>query len=118
MNKKSFLSKSEEGLYVSSLSYTISKQLTSKETTIHISIKNLSYYYISHFSRFIKKNSNFIETSKYTDKIEVLASKKENEIIVILLNRNDQNYEYNLCINGKYLHDNLDSHSIITFVIK
>lgn len=80
--------------------------------------KNLSYYYISHFSRFIKKNSSFIETSKYTDKIEVLASKKENEIIVILLNRNDQNYEYNLCINGKYLHDNLDSHSIITFVIK
>ncbi len=79
--------------------------------------KNLSFYYISQFSRFIKNGSKFVEISKYNDNIEVLAAKTNLNTIVILLNRTDNSYEYNLCIENKYLHDNLDSHSIVTFII-
>jgi len=80
--------------------------------------KNLTFYYISHFSKFINKDSLFVESSKYTDKIEVLCAKHNDELTVVLLNKTDQNYEYNLCIKDKYLHDNLDSHSIVTFIVK
>lgn len=81
-------------------------------------IKNLTYYYIGHFSRFIKPNAKRIAFSKYTDKIEVTSFKNtDGSIVIVLLNRNDTNYEYNLCINDVVIHDNLDSHAIVTLVI-
>lgn len=55
--------------------------------------------------------------SKYTDNIEVTAFKNiDKSISIILLNRNDKNYEYNLCIDDIYLHDNLDSHAIVSYL--
>ena len=81
-------------------------------------IKNLTYYYIGHFSKYIKPYSNRIAYSKYTDKIEVTCFKnKDGSLAIILLNRNDSNYEYNLCIDNYYIHDNLDSHAIVTLII-
>ena len=81
-------------------------------------IKNLTYYYIGHFSKYIKPNSKRIAFSRYSDKIEVTSFKNEdNSVVVILLNRTDQNYEYNICINNMVIHDNLDSHAIVTFVL-
>lgn len=78
-------------------------------------IKNLSFYYINHFSRFIKSGSKKIGFSKFSDKIELTAFKNpDNSVIIVLLNRNDYNIEYNLKINEQILHDNLDSHAIVT----
>jgi len=82
-------------------------------------IKNLSFYYIQHFSRFIMPGAKRIGYSKYIDKFEVTAFKNpDNSVIIVLLNRTDKNYEYNLKINGKLFHDNLDKHAIVTFVVK
>ena len=82
-------------------------------------IKNLTYYYIGHFSKFIKPNAKRIAFSKYTDKIEITAFKNiDGSIAIVLLNRNDKNYEYNICINDYVIHDNLDSHAIVTLIIK
>lgn len=82
-------------------------------------IKNLTFYYIGHFSKYIKPNSRRIGLSKFTDKIEATAFKNfDNSIAVVLLNRNEYNIEYNLNLNGKIFHDNLDKHCIVTFVIK
>lgn len=79
-------------------------------------IKNLSFYYIKHFSRFIQPGSKRIGFSKFSDKVEITAFKNpDNSVIIILLNRNDFNIEYNLKINKKIFHDNLDSHAIVTF---
>jgi len=84
----------------------------------HSYSKNLSYYYIKHFSKFIKPNSKKIGFSKFTDKIEVTAFKNaDNSIVIVLLNRNDYNIEYNLKIKDHILHDNLDKHAIVTFEI-
>ena len=81
-------------------------------------IKNLTYYYIGHFSKFIKPNAKRIAFSRYNDKIEVTAFKNtDSSIAIVLLNRNDTNYEYNLCINDVVIHDNLDSHAIVSLVI-
>ena len=82
-------------------------------------IKNLTFYYIGHFSRFIKPNSKRIAFSKYTDIIELTAFKNtDNSIAIVLMNKNDLNKEYNLCIDNIVLHDNLDSHAIVTYIIK
>ena len=79
-------------------------------------IKNLTFYYIEHFSRFIQPNAKRIGFSKFTDKIEVTAFKNpDNSVIIILLNKNDYNVEYNLKIGEEIFHDNLDSHAIVTF---
>ena len=81
-------------------------------------IKNLSFYYIAHFSKFIKPESKKIGFSKYSDKIEVTAFKNtDNSVIIILLNRNDFNVEFNLKINEQLFHDNLDKHAIVTFEV-
>lgn len=81
-------------------------------------IKNLSFYYIAHFSKFIRPGAKKIAFSKFSDKIEVTAFKNpDNSVIIVLLNRNNFNIEYNLKINEKVFHDNLDTHSIVTFQI-
>ncbi len=82
-------------------------------------IKNLTYYYIGHFSKFIKPGARRIAFSRYCDDIEVTAFENEDKsIAVVLLNRKDINREYNLCIKDKVIHDNLDSHAIVTYIIK
>lgn len=82
-------------------------------------IKNLTYYYIKHFSYFIKPNSKRIAYSKYTDRIEVTSFiNTDNSIIIVLLNRNNFNKEYNICLNNTLIHDNLDAHAIVTYQIK
>lgn len=81
-------------------------------------IKNLTFYYIGHFSKYIFPNSKRIAYSKYTDKIEVTAFKNpNNSIAIVLMNKNDFNYEYNLCINDFIIHDNLDKHAIVSYLI-
>lgn len=82
-------------------------------------IKNLTYYYIGHFSKYIKPGAKRIGYSKFTSDIEVTAFKNlDGSVVVILLNRNDFNKEFSLHLNGQIFHDNLDGHAILTFVIK
>lgn len=82
-------------------------------------IKNLTYYYIGHFSKFIIPGSKRIAFSKYTSDIEVTAFKNpDNSISIVLMNRNNFNKEYTICLNDVTFHDNLDSHAIVSYVIK
>lgn len=81
-------------------------------------IKNLTYYYIAHFSKYIRPGAKRLAFSRYTTDIEVTALKNiNNSIIVVLLNRNNFNKEYNLVIENQVLHDNLDSNAIVTYKI-
>ncbi len=82
-------------------------------------IKNLTYYYIGHFSKFIIPGSKRIAFSKYTSDIEVTAFKNpDNSIAIVLMNRNNFNKEYTICLNDVTFHDNLDSHAIVSYVVK
>ncbi len=81
-------------------------------------VKNLTYYYMGHFSKYIKPGAKKIGYSRFTMDIEMTAFKNlDDSIVVVLLNRKDINQEFNLQLNGEIYHDNLDSHAILTFVI-
>ena len=81
-------------------------------------IKNLSFYYIGHFAKFIKPNARRIAFSRYTQDIEVTAFENiDGSIVIVLLNRTNTNKEYNICFKNTVIHDNLDSHAIVTYKI-
>ena len=81
--------------------------------------KNLTYFYIGHFSKYIKPGSVRLGTSSYSDSIEITAFKNpDGSIAVVLLNKNSWNMEYDLCIGEHLLHDNLDQHAIVTYLLK
>lgn len=81
-------------------------------------IKTPTFYYISHFARYIKPNSRRIHFNKFSENISVAAFQNpDKSVIIILLNKTDKNIEYNLAYRQFVLHDNLDSHAIVTFII-
>lgn len=99
------------------LNFCNSPIMLNKENTDYI--KNLSFYYIKHFSKFIRPGARLIAHSSYSSDIEVTAFKNnDNSIVIVLLNRNDFNKEYNLVIEDTLIHDNLDSHAIVSYLIK
>lgn len=80
--------------------------------------KNLCFYYIKQFSTVILPGAVRIGSTKYTDKIEVTAFKNtDGSTGIVLLNRDNKNYEYNLHIEDCCIHDNLDSHAIVSYLI-
>ncbi len=99
------------------LNYCNSPIMINKENNDYI--KNLTFYYIGHFSKYIYPGAKRIAFSKFTNNIEVTAFKNpDTSIAIVLLNRNDFNVEYNLCINDIVMHDNLDSHAIVSYLLK
>ena len=90
--------------------------MLNKENTDYI--KTPTFYYIAQFSKFIKPGAKRIGFSRFTEGINMTAFRnQDNSIVVVLLNKNSYNIEYNLCIDNQYLHDNLDGNAIVTFVI-
>lgn len=59
--------------------------------------KRLSYYYIGHFSRYIKEGAERICVTRYTDGIETTAFlNPDGTRVIILLNKTDKAVEYTL----------------------
>ena len=97
------------------LNYCNSPIMLNKDSSNYI--KNPTYYYIGHFSKFINPGAKRLAFSRYTDNIEVTSfMNTDNSICVILFNKNNFNKEYNLCINDLCIHDNLDSHAIVSYL--
>lgn len=64
--------------------------------------ERLSFHYIRHFSRYIKKNAKRIAHTKYTDKLELTTFKNVDEsVVAVMLNRNDYDLAVNVRMNGK-----------------
>lgn len=99
------------------LNYCNSPIMVNSDQTDYI--KNLTYYYIGHFSKFIMPGAKRIAFSKYTSDIEVTGFKNpDGSIAIVLMNRNDFNKEYTICMNDVTFHDNLDSHAIVSYVVR
>ena len=59
--------------------------------------KRLTYYYIGHFSRYIKEGAVKIGTSRYTDGIEVAAFlNPDGERVAVILNKSEKEVPYTL----------------------
>ncbi len=77
--------------------------------------KRLSYYYIGHFSRYIREGAVHIGTSRYTDAIEVTGFlNPDGERVVVLLNKSDREQEYTVREAGEGICGKISAHSIKT----
>ncbi|MBN2272863.1 MAG: glycoside hydrolase family 30 protein [Bacteroidales bacterium] len=77
-----------------------------------------SYYYIGHFSKFIRPGARRIACSSTCD--DLLASafiNPDNSVSVVVFNKTENPYDFNLWIDNKAAASRSPSHSIITFII-
>ncbi|MDF2586563.1 MAG: glucosylceramidase [Anaerocolumna sp.] len=80
--------------------------------------EKLSFHYIGHFSKFINRDAKRIAFTKYTDKLEVTALKNsDGSIVLVALNRNEQDYPVSLRINGKVANFVVPKSAIVTALI-
>ncbi len=80
-------------------------------------LKSPIYYYLYHISHFITDKSIIIENKNNTN-LKVVSIKNNKEIIIVIMNKTNDNIDYNLFINEKNIYDKINSHSIITYIIK
>lgn len=77
--------------------------------------KRLSYYYIGHFSRYIKPGAKQIMTTCYTDGVEILAFlNPDGERVLVVLNKGNEEIELSIRENGYGTYVNSGAHSIMT----
>jgi glucosylceramidase len=77
-----------------------------------------SYYYIGHFSKFVRPGAKRIISSSTTDNLLTTAFlNSDGKIAVVVLNLTDKAQPFNLWMHGKAAKNNSPPHSIITLVI-
>lgn len=82
-------------------------------------IKTPAFYYVSHLAKYVKPKAKRIHFNKFSEKFSISAFQNpDKSVIIILLNKTDKSIEYNLCYQQYMFHDNLDSHAIVTYVIR
>lgn len=81
--------------------------------------KRLSYYYIGHFSRYIKKNAHCIAITRYTTKLDVCAFlNPDQERVIVMMNGTKSNINVTLREGNQGKDLVLQPHSIITVCYK
>lgn len=76
-----------------------------------------SYYYIGHFSKFVKKGAKRIGSSKWSDDIETVSFKNpDGNIVSIVLNRTEKDLSLAFSIEGKMVEAFSEAHSIATYI--
>lgn len=79
--------------------------------------KRLSYYYIGHFSRYIKRGARKIMSTRYTDQLETAAFlNPDGERVVVILNKTDNPVAVALREEGAGVGVTMEAHTIGTFV--
>ncbi len=84
---------------------------TTKDT---VDVK-LSFYYIGHFSRFVKPGAKRILVSRYTDKLDCCGFvNPDGEVVVVVLNKTDEAQSFEIMVEGKTCAIETSAHSIVT----
>jgi glucosylceramidase len=79
-------------------------------------ILNPSYYYIGHFSKYIKKDSVRIKTTS-TEVLNVVFKTPDNQFVVVLMNQNDDEMNVSFECEQTIYSVVLEAHSISTIII-
>lgn len=75
------------------------------------------YYYIGHFSKYVKRGAKRIATTKYTDDLSVCAFINPNgEYIIIVMNQSDEDRDAVLRFHGECTKIAIPSHTITTIL--
>ena len=78
-----------------------------------------SYYYIGHFSKYVKKGAKRIGCSKWTSDLETVAFKNpDGNIVSVVLNRTDTKIPFWLRLSGELVETAADAHSIATYIFE
>jgi glucosylceramidase len=78
-----------------------------------------SYYYIGHFSKFIRPGAKRIAGSSNRDKLLTTSFiNPDGKLAVVVMNRSDEKITYNLWIAGKAAETTSLPHSIVTLVVE
>ncbi|MDF2943063.1 MAG: glucosylceramidase [Herbinix sp.] len=78
----------------------------------------LSFDYIGHFSRYIKKGAKRIALSKYTEKLEMTAFKNQDgSIALVVLNREEKDMPVVIRINGEVIEFIIAANAIATALL-
>jgi len=74
-----------------------------------------SFYYIGHFSKFVKRGAKRVMTSKCTDKIETVGFvNPDGEKVLIVLNKTESDVKVNVADGTQYAECEFKAHSIST----
>lgn len=75
----------------------------------------LSFHYIGHLSRFVKKGAKRILVSRYTDQVDAVGFvNPDGEKVVVLMNRTENDLKMQVCEEKKVCDITLTAHSVIT----
>jgi glucosylceramidase len=78
-----------------------------------------SYYYLGHFSKFIRPGAERVATASNRDKLISTSFLNTNgELVVVVMNKSGDKLAYNIWIHGKAAETTSLPHSISTYVIK
>ena len=78
-----------------------------------------AYYYLGHFSKFVRPGAKRISSSSNRDKLQTTAFVNSNgKIVVIVLNLSDDKISFNLWMDGMGAPTTSLPHSINTFIIQ
>ncbi|MBX9852989.1 MAG: hypothetical protein K2X86_14695 [Cytophagaceae bacterium] len=78
-----------------------------------------SYYYIGHFSKFIRPGAKRIASSSNRDKLlNTSFVNEDGKIVVVVMNRGNEKITYNLCIGAQAAETTSLPRSIATFIIE
>jgi len=78
-----------------------------------------AYYYLGHFSKFVRPGARRIGSASNRDKLQTTAFRNEDgKIVVVVLNLSDDKLDYQLWIAGQAAKTTSLPHSISTFVIE
>ena len=76
-----------------------------------------SYYYIGHFSKFIRPNAKRVSTSSSRSQLQSTSFiNKDNKIVTVVMNMSDKPITYNLIVNSLEAHVSILPHAIQTLV--
>ena len=81
-------------------------------------VYNPSYWYIGHFSRFIKSGAKMILCTAGKDGIYAVAYQNpDGQKVVVVMNENDRDEMCLFDIDGKHINLNVEKHSISTILL-
>ncbi len=77
-----------------------------------------AYWYIGHFSKFIKRGAKRVAASSNRSQLETVAYlNPDNKLVVVVLNRTDKDIKYGMWIDGYNSQSIIKAHTITTWVM-
>lgn len=85
--------------------------------TNHLYI-NSSYYYIGHFSKYVKEGAKRL-VSKSSDNhvLSVVFVNPDQTKVVVVMNESENKRAFNVKFDGQYFEDHIDKHAIATYLL-